>query len=75
MTRFYLGNYYTLTCEKSEEWTMGNYGLDELITRWEREKLTTEQMIGQILLILRSLTERVRDLERWRWKQEKPDGK
>jgi hypothetical protein len=57
-----------------EEWKMGNYSLDELVTRWEREKLTTEQMIGQILLILRSLTERVRDLERWRWKQEKSDG-
>jgi hypothetical protein len=58
-----------------EEWKMGNYSLDELVTRWEREKLTTEQMIGQILLILRSLTERVRDMERWRWKQEKSDGK
>jgi hypothetical protein len=54
---------------------MGNYSLEELVTRWEREKLTTEQAIGQILLILRSLTERVRELERWRWKQEKPDGK
>jgi hypothetical protein len=54
---------------------MGNYNLDELVTRWEREKLTTEQAIGQILLILRSLTERVRDLERWRWKQEKSNGK
>jgi hypothetical protein len=58
-----------------EERKMGNYSLDELVTRWEREKLTTEQMIGQILLILRSLTERVRDMERWRWKQEKSDGK
>jgi hypothetical protein len=75
MPRFYLGNYYTLTCENLKEWTMGNYSLDELITRWEREKLTTEQVVGQMLLILRSLTERVRDLERWRWKQEKPDGK
>jgi hypothetical protein len=58
-----------------EEWKMGNYSLEELVTRWEREKLTTEQAIGQILLILRSLTERVRELERWRWKQEKSDGK
>jgi hypothetical protein len=58
-----------------EEWKMGNYSLDELVTRWEREKLTTEQAIGQLLLILRSLTERVRDLERWRWKQEKSHGK
>jgi hypothetical protein len=58
-----------------EEWKMGSYSLDELVTLWEREKLTTEQAIGQILLILRSLTERVRDLERWRWKQEKSNGK
>jgi hypothetical protein len=58
-----------------KERKMGNYNLDELVTRWEREKLTTEQAIGQILLILRSLTERVRDLERWRWKQEKSNGK
>lgn len=75
MARFYLGNRYTVTCENMEGWPMGNYTLDELITRWEREKLTTEQVVGQMLLILRSLTERVRDLERWRWKQEKPDGK
>jgi phosphoglycerate dehydrogenase-like enzyme len=54
---------------------MGNYTLDELINRWEREKLTTEQVVGQMLLILRSLTERVRDLERRRWKQEKSEGK
>jgi phosphoglycerate dehydrogenase-like enzyme len=50
---------------------MGNYNLDELITRWEREKLTAEQVIGQMLLMLRSLTERVRELERWRWKKDR----
>ena len=52
---------------------MGNYDLDELITRWEQEKLTTEQAIGQILLLLRWLVKRVRELERWRWRQEKGD--
>lgn len=75
MTRFYLSNRYTVTCENLEGWSMGNYTLDELINRWEREKLTTEQVVGQMLLILRSLTERVRDLERRRWKQEKSEGK
>ena len=53
---------------------MGNYNLDELITRWEREKLTTEQAVGQILLILRSLSERMRELERRCWRQELADN-
>jgi len=49
---------------------MGNYNLDELITLWEREKLTTEQAVGQILLTLRSMSERIRELERRWWRQE-----
>lgn len=52
---------------------MGNYNLDELITRWEREKLTTEQAVGQILLILRSLSERIRELERRHWRQQQAE--
>jgi hypothetical protein len=50
--------------------TMGSYNLDELITLWEREKLTTEQTVGQMLLILRVLSQRVRELERRWWRQE-----
>ena len=53
---------------------MGNYNLDELITRWEREKLTTEQAVGQILLILRSLSERIRELERRHWRQKQAEN-
>jgi hypothetical protein len=53
---------------------MSNYNLDELIARWEREKVTTEQVIGQILLLLRSLVERVEELERWRRRQEKGEA-
>jgi hypothetical protein len=49
---------------------MGSYNLDELITLWEREKLTTEQTVGQMLLILRVLSQRVRELERRWWRQE-----
>ena len=49
---------------------MGTYNLDELITLWEREKLTPEQIIGQILLVLRSLNERMRELERRHWRKE-----
>ena len=53
---------------------MGSYSLDELITLWEREKLTTEQAVGQILLVLRSMSERVRELERRWWRQEQANN-
>jgi hypothetical protein len=53
---------------------MSNYNLDELITRWEHEKVTTEQVVGQVLLLLRSLVERVEELERWRRRQEKGEA-
>jgi hypothetical protein len=52
---------------------MGSYNLDELIVLWEREKLTTEQTIGQILLALHALNERLRALERRRWRQAKEE--
>jgi len=42
---------------------MGTYGLQEVICRWEQGKLTTEQAIGQILLLLSELEQRVRELE------------
>lgn len=45
---------------------MGTYGLQELIRRWGREQLTTEQAIGQILLLLIELDKRLRKLERSR---------
>jgi hypothetical protein len=59
---------------KNGRTAMGNYNFDELINLWEREKLTTEQAVGQVLLLLRSLSERIRDLERRLWKQEQADG-
>ncbi|HEY68528.1 MAG: hypothetical protein DRI79_09595 [Chloroflexi bacterium] len=43
---------------------MGTYGLDGVICAWERGQLTTEQAIGQILLLLQELEERLRILER-----------
>jgi hypothetical protein len=57
-----------------QEQTMSNYNLDELIARWEHEKVTTEQVVGQVLLLLRSLAERVEELERWRRRQEKGEA-
>ena len=43
---------------------MSKYDLAHLIKQWELEKLTAEQMIGQLLLHVRSLDERVCRLER-----------
>jgi hypothetical protein len=43
---------------------VSNYTLDEIIKRWGKGKLTTEQAIGQILLLLQSLSQRVGQLER-----------
>ena len=43
---------------------MNHYSLDELIARWKHEDLTPEQMIGQLLLLLRQIERRLRELER-----------
>ena len=42
---------------------MGTYGLEGVIQAWEREQLTTEQAIGQILLLLQELEGRLRRIE------------
>jgi hypothetical protein len=43
---------------------MSHYTIEELITRWKREELTVEQMIGQILQVLREQERRLRELRR-----------
>jgi hypothetical protein len=42
---------------------MGTYGLEGVIRAWERGDLTTEQAIGQILLLLQELDERIKSIE------------
>jgi hypothetical protein len=42
---------------------MSAYELDEVIRLWDVGQLTTEQAIGQILLLLRERDERLRELE------------
>ncbi len=42
---------------------MGTYPLETLIRKWGLSELTTEQTIGQILLILQELIRRVEALE------------
>ena len=43
---------------------MGTYGLTSVIRAWEQERLTTEQAVGQILLLLEGLEERLCIIER-----------
>lgn len=43
---------------------MGTYGLEGVILAWERGQLTTEQAIGQVLLLLQELEEQLRRVER-----------
>jgi hypothetical protein len=42
---------------------MKRYTLQELVKLWEREEITLEQAVGQILLWLVALAERVTKLE------------
>jgi hypothetical protein len=39
------------------------YPITELIKKWEREEITVEQAIGQLLLWLATLVERLAKLE------------
>ena len=43
---------------------MSHYTVEELITRWRKEDLTVEQMIGQILQVLRVHEQRLREVAR-----------
>jgi hypothetical protein len=42
---------------------MSTYGLDEVIKMWGAGKLTPEQAIGQILLLIQERDERLQELE------------
>lgn len=43
---------------------MSGYELSQMIKMWERDQLTTEQAIGQILIHLHQLSERLGLLEK-----------
>ena len=45
---------------------MSQYNLQQFIKMWAQEKVTTEQAIGQILLQLQELTERIKVVEQWK---------
>ena len=42
---------------------MKKYSITELIKKWEREEITVEQAVGQLLLWLATLVERLAKLE------------
>ncbi len=42
---------------------MAHYDLKEMLRLWERDGITTEQAIGQILLVLWSFNQRLLKLE------------
>jgi hypothetical protein len=44
-----------------KESTVSNYTIEELIARWKHEELTIEQVIGQILLLLKEQDRRLRE--------------
>lgn len=43
---------------------MSNYTVDELIARWKKEDMTADQMIGQLLLLLKDVDRRLKELRR-----------
>jgi len=53
---------------------MKRYSLPELVKKWEREELTTEQAIGQILLWLDLLSQRVTKVEATPQKPQLPEN-
>jgi hypothetical protein len=53
----------TMAGKEKGEPDMGTYSVETLIRKWGLSELTTEQTIGQILLILQELIRRVEALE------------
>lgn len=43
---------------------MSHYSIEDLIARWRREELTADQLLGQLLLVLREHDQRLKELGR-----------
>ena len=50
---------------------MSAYPLETIIHKWEKGKLTAEQAIGQILLVIQQMQERLSELESRVFRQER----
>ena len=42
---------------------MGTYSLEHIIKEWAKDKMTSEQVIGQVLLLIQEIKERIAELE------------
>src|SRR5215470_2003646 len=50
------------TCLREQ--SVSHYTIEDLIARWKKDELTVEQVIGQLLLLLREHERRLRELTR-----------
>ena len=69
--RFLFDSAYTKTCTK--EGHVGTYPLETIIREWKNAKLTTEQAVGQILLLIQDMQKQLTKLESriFRYEQKK----
>jgi hypothetical protein len=59
--RFLFGSAYTKPCTQEED--VGTYPLETIIREWKNAKLTTEQAVGQILLLIQDMQKQLTKLE------------
>ena len=54
---------------------MGTYPLETIIREWAKGSLTNEQAIGQVLLLIQQLQERIKEIEArlFRWENKDRD--
>jgi len=57
------------------QYKMSSYNLNQLIKKWTKEELTTEQAVGQILLQIQTLSTRIGTLEKRFEQNRKENGK
>lgn len=52
---------------------MGTYPLETIIREWTKGNLTNEQAIGQILLLIQELQDRLKEIETRLYRREQQD--
>jgi hypothetical protein len=63
-SQFLIPSLPSAICNLLKEIVMGAYDLEEVVRRWQQGRLTTEQAVGQMLLLLCGFEERLQELER-----------
>ena len=53
---------------------MGTYPLETVIREWAKGSLTNEQAIGQVLLLIQQLQERIQEIEARLFRREQKKG-